>query len=161
MTGPPSRGAEQFRLPNVEQSYPALPYASRRKHVDHISPGWHVVVVKFQLNIHWVIPSVSQQLGYVAPVLLLTSVQLGVEELLVVGLVAVIVAVSVLVSSGGSEWSGRPAPGADRRSGARHRRKRRRAREVRMLILARVVMRARGEKCHFRHWGSCTSRRVS
>ena len=86
MTGPPSRGAEHFELPNVEQSYSysALPYASRRKHVAHISPGSHVLVVKLQVNIQSFIPKVSQQLGYVAPVLLLRSVQLGLEEFVAV-----------------------------------------------------------------------------
>lgn len=46
------------------------------------------MVVKFQLNIHWLICKLSQQLGYVAPMLLLRSVQLGAEELVVAVVVA-------------------------------------------------------------------------
>lgn len=61
-----------------------LPYASRRKHVDHISPFLHPWAVEFQRNMNWFMPSVSQQLGYVVPVALLRSVQLGAEELVVV-----------------------------------------------------------------------------
>lgn len=61
-----------------------LPYASRKKHVDHISSFLHPRAVAFQRNMYWFMPSVSQQLGYVVPVALLRSVQLGAGELAVV-----------------------------------------------------------------------------
>lgn len=112
------------------------------------------MVVKFQLNIHWFICSVSQQLGYVAPVLLLRFVQLGVEEL--VG----VVAGRVWAPEWGLEEMGRPAPGAaDSGRGARHSRRRRRARVLRTLILRRVVIEEKRGKCQFRHWEICTSNR--
>ena len=87
-----------------------------------------------------------------APVVLVRSVQLGVEEFFGV------VAGRGWASGWGLEEMGRPAPGAaDSGRGAGHSRRRRRARVLRTLILRRVVIEEKRGKCQFRHWEICTS----
>ena len=156
MTGPPSRGAVQFRLPNVEQSYPALPYAKRKKHDDQISWGLHVVFEEFHFIIHSNIPKLFQQLGYVAPVVPLRSVQFGGEERCAPEELCAVVAETVggllreLANVGGV------VPVAAIR-GAIHRRRR----VLRTLILEPVVQKERREKGRVRHRKAFASRQPS
>ena len=152
MTGPPSRGAVQFKLPSVEQSYLALPYARRKKHDDQISWGLHVVVEEFHFIIHSNIPKLFQQLGYVAPVTPLRSVQFGVaEELCAVVAETVGGLLRELANVGGA------APGAAVR-GAIHRRRRS---VLRRLILEPVVQEGGREKGRVRHRKGFASRQPS
>ena len=156
MTGPPSRGAVQFRLPNDEQSYPALPYAKRKKHDDQISWGLHVVVEEFHSIIHSNIPKLSQQLGYVAPVISPRSVQFGVEGGCASEELCAVVAGTVggLFLELAYRGTGMPAAAAVR--GTIHRR-----RVPRTLILEAVVQKEGREKGRARHRKGFASRQPS